>query len=158
MNATRTRLLEYLKDMSGFEIKKIEIGGPLPKELNSEILWNLWDIGLKFGQEIPKGFGFKITFGNIGLIMEFHGFLENGEGGKDGFVVSKPSGAKLAFVESPVLLELKNGVGLMWSNKIEIPDVLACIAEVDRIATKVGEMENGIRIARLFPISKTMLN
>lgn len=158
MNRVKKRLLDYLKDVSGFEIKEVSIGEPAPTNLTPEILWNLWDIGLKFGQEIEKGFGFKLIFGDIGMVMEFYGYLENGAGGRDGFIVSKPSKNALSIIESPVFIDLKNGINLVWSKQLEASDILLCIDEVNRIATATGEMENGVRKERLFPISKTMLN
>ncbi len=142
------RILNYLRDKSGFEIKNIIMGNPVPEGMTSEILWNIWDIGLKFGQQIPKGLGFKMTFGEISLLIELYGFRGNDVGGKDGFVVSRLNGTKFSTVESPIYVELSNNLNLMWSKKITSYDALRCIEEIDRIAIKNGDMKDGIRIMR----------
>lgn len=133
--------LDLGNDKDGFKIipEKAFIG--LPDDVTGEMLWNLWDIGSKFGQESGKGLGFKAA----PLVLELNDFRNNGEGGSAGMTVAKARGTGL-LNEGIFIFELENGIRVIWDKGLSAESVKSSIAEIDEFSIAEGFMKDGIRI------------
>jgi len=131
--------LELSKDVSGFEIESLLMEGA-PEGLTAKILWDLWDIGVKFGTIGRKGIYFKLK--ENGLALEMYKFAD--KGGSNGFTVAKAR-PSLLMSEGICILKLKNGMDVMWDNGLTVQDVFEAIEEIDTLAKKKGHIEGDQR-------------
>ncbi len=131
--------LELGKDVRGFEILD---PNKAPPGLTRETLFDLWDIGVKWGQLTKKGIGFKANHEEIdNLQIELFMFEGNGAGGKNGMVVTNTSP-----FGSPCFLELKNGILVMWNGIFSPEKAQERIREIDEMSESIDEKKDGIRI------------
>lgn len=122
--------LEVGKEINGFEILEAENG---PEGLTGQLLWDLWDIGVKFGSFFEKGIGFKAP----PLVMELYDFRDNGINGSLGFIIGKcrPS---YSTDEGVSFIELKNGIQVIWDNGFTVDDVHDIVKKIDIFALSQG--------------------
>lgn len=148
----REGFLRLGEDRAGFEIVSVRIG-LLPEELTANLLWELWDIGSKFGRPSPKG----LVFFQPPISIELYHFSDRGDGGIDGFAVfeAKKSGV-IPMMGIPVLLGLKNGMTVMWDSNIIVREVIEVIPRIDEHAEESGFRKDGIRYS--IPIIDAALN
>jgi len=156
MNTVQANLLKYLDDQNGFQVVGVQAGkdpGPLPEDL----LWNLFDIVLKFGQLSRKGMGFRANFGTIGVFLEVHNFKGDPGGGVDGFFISKSSDGPFSSLQAISLLTLKNDVHLMWDTRFDLEILQQIVLRIDEFAIEEGYMVEGKR-KMLTRLSKSEMN
>lgn len=148
----REAFLKLGEDRAGFEIVSTRMGS-LPDGLTQELLWELWDIGAKFGQPTMKG----LVFFQSPILMELYHFSDRDTGGIDGFAVFgvKEKGV-LPVMGMSVLLELKNGMAVMWDSKIVVREVLEIIPRIDEHAEECGHYRDGVRYG--IPIIDVAMN
>ena len=111
-------------DKAGFEVIRAVVG-EVPRGLTAELLWDLWDICVKFGQPSEQTLGFR--FGESGLVMSAHNAAQRCEGGVNGLSIAKASCQRFANISNPTLLELRNGMNVLWDGALDPASVAMMI-------------------------------
>ena len=137
----KERYFEFGNNRDGFKIIPESAIMGLPDGVSGEMLWNLWDIGSKFGQGSGKGLGFKST----PLVLELNDFRNNGMGGSAGLTVAKARDTGI-MDEGVFIFELENGVRVIWDKGLSVESVNASIVEIDEFAMAADLMKDGMRI------------
>jgi hypothetical protein len=135
----KSSFISLAEQIEGFEIINKENA---PANLTPQILWDLWDIGAKFGTIDKKCILFKQT----PLYMELYDHRGNKLGGCAGFVVAKARESSL-MNEGVYLFELRNGMYVIWDKGFSISDAQNTIKEIDEFAVSEGDKVNDKRIA-----------
>jgi hypothetical protein len=144
----KDNLLKYLNEPNGFVIKDATIG-QIPEGLTPDIIRDLFEIGLKFGHLCESNkIGFKASLEPLSLVMQFVNAKDNGFGGTDGFVINI---AGTGIVHRPSLINLQNGLSMMWSQDIDVSMVPEFIKKVDIYAENNGNKVNGQRVTDYTP-------
>ena len=144
--------LKLGEDREGFDVSVVKIGKS-PEWLTGDILWNLWDIGVKFGGPVPKGLAFRQS----PITMELYNFSHTGGGAKDGFAVFKiEEDQPIAHMGMSVMLELINGMVVVFDGLLTFEEVTDIIQAIDEEATKRGKIKDGKRIT--IPVIDPSLN
>jgi len=130
--------LEVGESVEGFEIIDSEM--PI-EELTPPILWNLWDIGVKFGILFEKGIRFKAS----SLYMELYDFRGNGRGGSAGMCVFKSRPSQLTD-EGTFFLTLQNDMLVTWDRGFTAAEIRSIIGEIDDYARSEEMMIDGKRL------------
>ncbi len=115
-----------------------------PVGLTAMVLWDLWDMGVKFGQFTLKGIGFK----TCGLFLEAYKF--DHKGGHNGFTVCKVRESGV-MEEGVYIFELQNGMNVLWDKGFSVADVQEIIKLDDEASAEKGEKIGGSRIILLEP-------
>ncbi len=150
MNAAKKNLLKYLKDISGFEVTNSS-SDTAPEGLTGELLYNLFDIGLKFSTDMSArgGVVFKVFLDNtdIGIVMELFESSKNEKIGRDTFLIAMIRGSGIQIIEGdPIILELENGIGVVWDSELEVHDLEALVETIDEFAKKNLQIRKGERL------------
>ncbi|MDP1884277.1 MAG: hypothetical protein Q8L10_02815 [Candidatus Moranbacteria bacterium] len=137
----KEKFARFGEDKDGFSI--IERGAfmGLPKGLleAGDVLWQLWDIGVKFGQEGNNGIWFKAE----PLILELYDFRNIRNGGL-GFTVGRKNG--IGIIARIQIFELRNGMRVIWDTELSVSEIQLIIKAVDAYADSQGLIKNGIRL------------
>lgn len=134
----KQNFLELEEDLGGFEIIDPQSA---QSGLTAQILWDLWDIGAKFGRLDQKGIRFKME----PMLLELYDYRGNKKGGSAGLFVAKIRPSMLTD-EGTLLFQLKNNISIIWDRGFSVPDILRIIAEIDKIAQSRGQKTEGKRI------------
>ncbi len=116
-----------------------------PAGLTAIVLWDLWDMCVKFGQSTLKGIG----FGMCDLILEAYKF-DHKKGGRNGFSVVKVRESGVT-EEGVYIFELQNGMIVIWDKGFSVADVQTIIKLTDELAVSVGEKIGSSRVILLEP-------
>lgn len=131
-------LTKGLVTAKGSPVGFMLIDSEIPQWINADRIYSLWDIAYKLGKFYSEGItnnpfiGFKLSKRNPIAIEVFpHGFT---------VAIGKGNG----LIEAGVLLiELRNGLRVIWHNELTCIGVDDFIFETYSVASKAGEMLNG---------------
>ncbi len=105
-----------------------------PNHLSPQILWDLWDIGSKWGMLEPRGMFFR----QIPLYLELY-YSEDKHHPRGLVVARKNKGVITNVMERRKhLTELANGMLVLWDRSITVPEVQEVIEKVDKHAQQEG--------------------
>ncbi|MFA7208797.1 MAG: hypothetical protein WC120_00780 [Parcubacteria group bacterium] len=136
----KSRLVKLGADKKSFAIVRRDMAELPNGILEAEsILWNLWDVGVKFGQEYPSG----IRFNAEPLILDLYDF-RGARNSNFGFSVGRAD--KIGTVARILMFELVNGMQVFWDSGLEIPEVRQVIEEIDAYADSQSLIKNDIRL------------
>ncbi len=116
----------------------------VPPGLTPVVLWDLWDMGVKFGQWVPKGIGFK----TCDLMLEMYNFRQRGGSGSDGFTVGRVRESGI-MDDGVFFFQLRNGMHIMWDKGFSVVEVQMVIKMTDEVAEAVGEKVGSTRTVLL---------
>lgn len=133
-------LLRAGKDLDGFKV----VEGQAPDGLSPQILWDLWDISVKFGNVFENG----VSFRTLELAVDIYDYRGNNRGGTLGFTIAKNRSSGL-MSEGVQMFDLQNGMNVMWDMGHTIADIQGFIKEIDDFAIKNGMKVEGQRITML---------
>jgi hypothetical protein len=136
---------DLLEECSGFEIVP-EGEQLLPLGVTEKLLWNLWDIVVKQGENFygPK-VGIQIRQGEVAL--EAYDFRGNGYGGSAGLSVFYHEKGKRFQSTSggAFFFHLKNGLVLIWDRRVTLEIAQTFVQTIDQVLLECGELTDGVR-------------
>lgn len=124
------------KDIDDFEVVNTENA---PLGATKQVLWDLWDIGSKFGELTTKGMGFRAN----DLVLELHDFTHK-KGGAKGFLIAHSKGGVMN--KGAYFLKLKNHMLVIWDKRLTLEEVKEMIEMIDKIAIAAGDKVREQRI------------
>lgn len=135
---TKEKFLIFGENVEGFEITD---SIKAPESLGPKNLWDLWDIGTKFGQLIEeKRSCSALEFNTDSLMIKLYN--RNG--------IFAMSIAKSTEPQTPnsglMVFALENGLRVFWDKKLTAADVQKAIMKIDQNALLQGTKTEGLRI------------
>lgn len=127
----REKFLQLGKGESGFAVDPIKAIMGLPAEISQNILWNLWDIGCKYGEIVG---GEDLRFNHESLFIEI---CNKGISGSTCLIIKDSKGMLL---KPEYIFELWNGLQVRWQKNITCQQVLHIIEDVNITAVQCGLM------------------
>ncbi len=134
----KSDFLRVGEDVNGFEIVSLRNA---PDGITSQILWDLWDITVKFGKLI-EGHAIKLKCLQPELVMELSIH-------KVGNIMVVRYGKPYLKKGGTFLFSLDNEVRVVWDRGLLVPQAAEMITAVDEIAKLIGMKVDGSRILLL---------
>jgi len=157
----------------GFAVVDVKTFTP-SEFIPSGLLWDVWDIVAKQGEWTYEGIGLKLN----PIVAEIHDFTDS-PGGSRGMIIAKinptpyhvKGGVDLGplgpgtVVESanedtqdavkintfsPMILELKNGLHVLWDKNVTVADMINFVARIDNFLRQHGEIVDDVRQFSVF--------
>lgn len=141
----RKKFIELTKNPEGITGFSVVRGFEDVPELIPRTLWDLCDVGVRFGVHGLDFFSKEFMLFSAGdLQIEVYNFTDNGFGGSAGFMVGKyrPSGLT---DEGTYILKLLNGMNVIWDRGFSVADVSKILYQIEKESYRRSDVVGGRR-------------
>lgn len=137
--------IKIAKNVSGFEI--IDDGASnIPTGLTGDLLYNLWDIGYKFGENFDLGVQYRDDNIWIKILLK-EAITEAGQkvAANCGMIITAGNILLNTSQEPDSIFHTSNGLGLIWDSSLEVEHVRQAVTQIDSVADIIGWKTGNIR-------------
>jgi hypothetical protein len=140
--ANREEFLKIGENIGGFKIDPNRSLPNMPEGVSAEMLWDLWDIGVKFGKEENSRL---IEFKSAYLVLDLYDFRRNGAGWVAGLSIRKPIVCTIEN-DAVFMFQLANDLIVTLNKRISAEIISQAIKDIDAIAKLRCRIKNSVRI------------
>lgn len=140
------RFTDLLEDKNGFRLTEKQLSG-VPDGVDANLLWNLWDIVCKQGENFFSFGKLVIAIRHGAIQLEAHDFRGNDAGGRAGLsVFYYEKGRRFQTTSAGTLvLTLENGMSVIWDRRVPVALARTFIETIDETCREYGELVDGVR-------------